>query len=128
MRSRKPRPSTELTAQAVEPMATPATQATARAYQAVASAISPAVFPTEQWRQDTKDAMLREFRRPRGQAREDAGSLDGTELVANVVRVETGAGVVTLADMESISDDRAAAAAETVARIIAQHDDRSRLS
>jgi hypothetical protein len=128
VRSRKNRPSTELAAQAVESLAAPATHDTARAYQAVVSAISPAVFPTEQWRQDTKDAMLREFRRPRTEGRADAGSLDGTELEANVVRVETGAGSVTLADMEAISDDRAAAAAETVARIVARHDDRSRLS
>lgn len=128
MRSKKSRPTVEETAAAVEPNAPTSTNPIVLGQQSAATAIAPAVFPTERWRKDTKDAMLREFRRPKGEGRADAGSLDGLEASSgNVVRVETGAGSVTLADMESISEDRAAAAAETVARIVARHDDRTHL-
>jgi hypothetical protein len=128
VRSKKSKPTVEETAAAVEPNAPTSTNPIVLGQQSAATAIAPAVFPTERWRKDTKDAMLREFRRPKGEGRADAGSLDGLEASSgNVVRVETGAGSVTLADMESISEDRAAAAAETVARIVARHDDRTHL-
>ena len=127
--SRKHWPSADATAQAVESLTSEGVHPTSLGAQAAASAIAPAVFPTERWRKDTKEAMLREFRRPKGEGRADAGSRDGVEVTpAHVVVVETGAASVVLADMESISEQQAAAAAETVARIVARHDDRSRLS
>jgi hypothetical protein len=87
------------------------------------------VFPTERWRRDTKEAMLREFRRPKTEARDDAGSHDGLEPAeSTVVRVETSAGTVTLADMEPISEEQAHAAAERVALIVARHESTTRLS
>lgn len=126
---RNPKPSVEQTAAAVDNMTAGMHHPTTLPFQAAASAVGPAVFPTERWRKDTKEAMLREFRRPIGQGRADAGSQDGFETTSdNVVRVETSAGVVTLADMEPISDDAAAEAAELVARIVARHDDRTHLS
>ena len=119
----------EATAAAMESMVTGETDPSVVGVQAVANAIAPAVFPTERWRQDTKDSMLREFRRPRGSGRADAGSLDGLETSpGSVVRVETGTGSVTLANLESISDAEAEAAVESIARIVARHEDRTHLS
>lgn len=128
MRRRTPKPSVEQTATAVDDMTTGA-HPTTLSFQAAASAIGPAVFPTERWRKDTKEAMLREFRRPIGEGRADAGSQDGLATTSdNVVSVETTVGTVILADMEPISEERAAEAVELVARIVARHDDRSHLS
>lgn len=121
--------SVEQTAAAVEPMAPVASDPTTRSFQAAASAIGPGVFPTERWRKDTKEAMLREFNRPRGEARADAGSQDGLETIStNVVRVETGTCTVTLADMEPISAEQAEAATHTLQRIVARHESRTHLS
>lgn len=117
-------------AAAVEPLADAATNPATLSYQAVASAMGPAVFPTERFRSETKERMLREFSRPRTDARPDAGSLDGTDGLStcNVVRVDTALSSIVMADMESITPELAAAAAETIEQIVARHDERARLS
>lgn len=128
MRRNKTTPSVELTAQLVEPLAPSASDPVSRSYQAAAAALSPAVFPSEQFRKDTKDMILREMKRPKGITRLDAGSLDGDNepAVRNVLAVDTGASSITFADMELIDQDRAANAAEAIARIVARHESTSR--
>lgn len=124
------RSSVELTAAAVEPMAPPAAHPTLRGVQATASALAPAVFPTERWRSDTKAAMLREFTRPKVEAREDAGSQDGIEQAhtSPVVRVDLGGSRLSLADMEEISVEQAADAPARIAGILSRHESTTRLS
>lgn len=127
---KNPTPADNAVAAAVEPLATPAAHPTTLSYQAVASAMGPAVFPTERFRSETKERMLREFSRPHTDARADAGSLDGADglSTSNVVRVDTDRSSIVMADMETISPESAATAAETIEQIVAAHDERARLS
>lgn len=124
---RKIRASTEAVADAVVPMARTAESPTIRAYQAVVSAVAPAVFPTERFRADTKAMMLREFSRPKVEATTDAGTRDGlADPGSHTFRVESPFERVTMADMETISPERADEAAETLRRIADRHERHTR--
>lgn len=123
---RKTRASTEAVADAVVPMARTAESPTIRSYQAVVSAIAPAVFPTERFRADTKAMMLREFNRPKAEATADAGTRDGlADPGSHTFRVESPFESVTMADMESISPARADEAAEMLRLIVDRHEQRT---
>lgn len=115
-------------AAAVETMAMPAATAELRALQTAAAAIRPAVSPTERYRANTKDLMLREFDRIQQppEVRADAGTRDTPLEAGTVVQVVSEHGTVQLADLEGIDDDRAAEAVAALEAIVERYDARSR--
>lgn len=128
LRNKKTRPGVEQVAMAVEGMATHAVHPTLRSFQAAAAALSPAVFPTERYRADTKAMMLREFTRPRTDARADAGSQDGLDVASDsVVTMECSNTSLTLADIEPVDAARAQEAADAIEAILDRHDRRAHL-
>lgn len=125
MRRMKVSPAVEAIAALVEPLSPAAPDLNGRSIQAVAAAVSPAVFPTEQYRKDTKAMLLREMQRPKSTPTAGAGSQDGVDGGRrNVIAVEGDGSQITFADMEEISPEQAAIAAESIARIVARHGSR----
>jgi hypothetical protein len=87
---------------------------------AAAQALAPSLYPREAWRSALKDRMLREATSP-PIAEDGAGTRDGiVERTHSVEVVDPTLGRLTLADVESISEQRAQEVARNVARILAR--------
>lgn len=95
-----------------------------RAMIAVAQGLAPAEPLSETTRSRTKSLALRELRRASApvEPQAEAGSRDGLDTLApHTARVTTAEGVqIVMADLEHISEDRAAEIAKKAAALVAR--------
>lgn len=79
----------------------------------------------ETWRERTKDRTLRAFQAAGTAVTEDAGTRDSIAPEANVARLEFSDGSeVLMADVETITPEKAAKVAELLRQLAAEHETR----